>query len=169
MQLDCCVRTAPTSMGTCYSARQPCSSILQQHVCCRHGARTPLTQRYWQTWGATWPDCQDKADAVRLAISAADGGPQPVSAHDKVQVSQYQGLKVYKCRSLFQHAHGHVPTPSRSFLFTSSREAASCQARHLWRCSSARLCSPPLPATDSCAGCLCSGRQSCQAAAARGS
>lgn len=82
---------------TCHSTRQPCSAAMQHHVRCRHGARTPLTHRYWQTWGATWPDCHGKAEAVRLAISAADGGPQPVSAHDKAQVSQHKGLKVYSC------------------------------------------------------------------------
>ena len=91
-------------MNSYHSTGLPCNSTMQQHAWCRHGARTPLTQRYWQTWGATWPDCQDKADAVRLAISAADGGPQPASAHDKAQVSQHEALKVYSCLHPLQHA-----------------------------------------------------------------
>lgn len=63
----------------------PQAKLKLVQVVFRHGARTPLTHRYWQTWGATWPDCHGKAEAVRLAISAADGGSQPVSAHDKAQ------------------------------------------------------------------------------------
>lgn len=55
----------------------------QPNLPCRHGARTPLTDRYWE--GATWqagPDCGQQYEAVRIAISDLRGGPQPPASHD---------------------------------------------------------------------------------------
>ena len=57
----------------------------------RHGARTPLTDRYWE--GATWqtgPDCGQQYEAVRIAVRDLRGGMQPASAHDASQVRQYR-------------------------------------------------------------------------------
>ncbi|KAK9804090.1 hypothetical protein WJX73_005951 [Symbiochloris irregularis] len=53
----------------------------------RHGARTPLTPKYWD--GASWfpgKDCGQLYQAVRLDLSSADGGPVSPSTHNQRQI-----------------------------------------------------------------------------------
>ena len=57
----------------------------------RHGARTPLTDKFWQETGARFETGTICGDVLpqRPAISirnAADGGPQPFAKHDAAQV-----------------------------------------------------------------------------------
>lgn len=57
----------------------------------RHGARTPLTDKFWQETGARFETGTICGDLLpqRPAISirnAADGGPQPFAKHDAAQV-----------------------------------------------------------------------------------
>lgn len=52
----------------------------------RHGARTPLTDKYWA--GAEWNVCKDKCKSVKLIIEDINGGPQPASEYDAKQVSR---------------------------------------------------------------------------------
>ena len=51
---------------------------------CRHGARSPLTKRYWA--GQTWDVCGKSFEPVAIEISSLDGGEQPKSDHDQAQV-----------------------------------------------------------------------------------
>ena len=54
---------------------------------CRHGARSPLTLKYWD--GAQWDKdtlCGQQFSAVQLSLTAMGGGPRPDSVHDKRQV-----------------------------------------------------------------------------------
>ena len=56
----------------------------------RHGARTPLTDRYWE--GATWdtgPDCGRQYEAVRIAVRGLRGEPRPLQASDAKQVGRH--------------------------------------------------------------------------------
>ena len=53
----------------------------------RHGARTPLTAKYWE--GASWAkgrDCGQVFEAVKLDLRATDGGPAPSSKANQRQV-----------------------------------------------------------------------------------
>lgn len=86
--------TCPAQAWGAQGFMKPC---LQEHthVTCRapfmrrHGARTPLTDRYWD--GATWqtgPDCGQQYEAVRVAVRDIRGGLQPASPHDASQVEQ---------------------------------------------------------------------------------
>ncbi|CAL8468369.1 g7909 [Coccomyxa elongata] len=52
----------------------------------RHGARTPLTDSYWD--GVRWEagsDCGTLSGALRIALTDMNGGPQPPPSHDAVQ------------------------------------------------------------------------------------
>lgn len=56
--------------------------------CSRHGARTPLTDAYWE--GATWDkgtDCGEAFEALKISVRDLDGGPRPPATHDAAQVS----------------------------------------------------------------------------------
>lgn len=56
-------------------------------VLCRHGARTPLTDSYWD--GVKWEaesDCGTLPGALRIALTDMNGGPQPPPSHDAIQV-----------------------------------------------------------------------------------
>jgi hypothetical protein len=57
------------------------------HCWCRHGARTPLTDKYWQ--GVSWEkgrDCGELEQVLALKLSDPLGGPKPMCAHDDRQV-----------------------------------------------------------------------------------
>lgn len=63
----------------------------------RHGARTPLTDKFWQETGARFETGTICGDVLpqRPAISirnAADGGPQPFAKHDAAQVHEHQSM-----------------------------------------------------------------------------
>ena len=51
----------------------------------RHGARSPLTKRYWA--GQEWDVCGSAFEPVALEITSLDGGAQPQSDHDQAQVT----------------------------------------------------------------------------------
>ena len=51
---------------------------------CRHGARSPLTKRYWA--GQEWDVCGKAFEPVAIDIKSIDGGEQPKSGHDQAQV-----------------------------------------------------------------------------------
>ena len=56
-------------------------------LCSRHGARTPLTDAYWE--GATWDkgtDCGEAFEALKISVRDLDGGPRPPATHDAAQV-----------------------------------------------------------------------------------
>jgi hypothetical protein len=62
----------------------------------RHGARTPLTDKFWQETGARFESGTVCGQLLpqRPAISirnAADGGPQPFAKHDAAQVMAARG------------------------------------------------------------------------------
>ncbi len=56
----------------------------------RHGARTPLTDKFWPKSGAkfeTGTICGELLpQKVDIAITNGDGGPQPFAKHDARQV-----------------------------------------------------------------------------------
>jgi len=54
----------------------------------RHGARSPLTKRYWE--GQEWDVCGKAFEPVKLEIRSLDGGEQPISGHDQAQVCRLQ-------------------------------------------------------------------------------
>lgn len=54
----------------------------------RHGARTPLTDAYWE--GATWDkgtDCGEAFEALKISVKDLNGGPRPPATHDAAQVT----------------------------------------------------------------------------------
>eukprot|EP00884_Botryococcus_braunii_P023598 jgi/Botrbrau1/9922/Bobra.0012s0021.1 len=56
----------------------------------RHGARTPLTDKYWQ--GVTWEkglDCGQLENTLKLNLTDLLGGPQPFCAHDDKQAKTF--------------------------------------------------------------------------------
>lgn len=74
----------------------------------RHGARTPLTDSYWE--GVRWEagrDCGTLAGALQVAVTDMKGGPQPPLSHDAIQVCFYSqfhsALLVQECCQ--QHDH----------------------------------------------------------------
>lgn len=50
----------------------------------RHGARSPLTKRYWE--GQEWDVCGKAYEPVKLKLQNVEGGEQPLSDHDQAQV-----------------------------------------------------------------------------------
>lgn len=58
----------------------------------RHGARTPLGQKYWPELGPKWDVCGKAYDAVPVNVLAIDGRPRPINQDDEKQVRQrYEG------------------------------------------------------------------------------
>lgn len=64
---------------------QRCLFLTERCVPLRHGARSPLTKRYWE--GQQWDVCGKAFEPVKLEIRSLDGGEQPVSGHDQAQVN----------------------------------------------------------------------------------
>lgn len=54
----------------------------------RHGARTPLGQRYWPELGPKWDVCGKAFDAVPVEVLSLDGRPRPANPDDERQVNQ---------------------------------------------------------------------------------
>ncbi|DBA85742.1 hypothetical protein WJX77_001343 [Trebouxia sp. C0004] len=77
------------SVSLCQSQRlgnsttDPSAQLKLVQVVFRHGARSPLTKRYWE--GQEWDVCGKAFEPVKLEIRSLDGGEQPVSGHDQAQ------------------------------------------------------------------------------------
>jgi len=67
--------------GTAYGT----SKLKLVHVVFRHGARTPLTDKFWE--GQVWDCCGEPYKEARVEIHTKGGGPQPVSGKNDEQVS----------------------------------------------------------------------------------
>lgn len=53
----------------------------------RHGARTPLGQRYWRELGPVWDVCGTSQHSVPIEVVREDGGgPRPPNPDDDKQV-----------------------------------------------------------------------------------
>ncbi|DBB06874.1 TPA: hypothetical protein ACH3X3_009533 [Trebouxia sp. C0006] len=65
------------------STADPSAQLKLVQVVFRHGARSPLTKRYWD--GQEWDVCGKPFEPVKLEIRSLDGGEQPVSGHDQAQ------------------------------------------------------------------------------------
>ena len=58
----------------------------------RHGARTPLSKRYWPELVDAWDVCGQEYEPVAVAITTEGGLPRPVNSHDRDQMAtRYAG------------------------------------------------------------------------------
>lgn len=53
----------------------------------RHGARTPLSKKYWPELVDAWDVCGRLYEPVGLLVIDEDGGERPVNSHDAAQVA----------------------------------------------------------------------------------
>ena len=70
----------------------PADELLQAHVVFRHGARTPLSPKYWPAWGPPeWDVCGSAYAAAPIEVVTERGAPRPDNPDDARQVGAGSG------------------------------------------------------------------------------
>jgi len=67
--------------------QDPEDKLMLVQVVFRHGARTPLTAKYWPALVKSWDVCGSVYDPVPLKIVAEDGSERPVNDHNQQQIA----------------------------------------------------------------------------------
>ena len=87
--------------------------LLQAHVVFRHGARTPLSPKYWPAWSPEWDVCGSAYAAVPIDVVTEGGANRPANPDDERQVGICVCVGVFVCVCLQVRLCVHAyPSPA---------------------------------------------------------